>query len=125
MATRACLLDLNMWQEFYEYCDFFRDGAKLLTVLNEDLDEEDLQTVLLECLKDAPGGDEYNDKDGSVAVAQRSLVSRVFFLPSGRKVVATPEEIKLAATYIIDRFGADVDAEDAEDADEQDAPEVR
>ena len=56
MATRACLLDLNMWQEFYEYCDFFRDGAKLLTVLNEDLDEEDLQTVLLECLKDAPGG---------------------------------------------------------------------
>lgn len=27
---------------------------KLLTILEEDLDEEDLRNVLLECLKDAP-----------------------------------------------------------------------
>ncbi len=27
---------------------------KLMTILDEDLDEEDLRNVLLECLKDAP-----------------------------------------------------------------------
>ena len=55
--------------------------SKLLTVLNEDLDEEDLQTVLLECLKDAPGaGEEGDDKGGEVAV-KPSLIRRVFCLP--------------------------------------------
>jgi hypothetical protein len=36
---------------------------KLLTILNEDLDEEDLRNILMECLKDAPGHDEAAKKE--------------------------------------------------------------
>ncbi len=86
-----------------------REVAKLLTVLNEDLDEEDLQTVLLECLKDAPAEDGTDEKGQQ---PKPSMMRRVFCLPSGKKVVAMPEEIKLAAKYIVDRFGVHVEAEE-------------
>jgi hypothetical protein len=86
-----------------------KEVAKLLTILNEDMDEEDLQTVLLECLKDAPPEDE-DEK-----VEKPSLIRRMFCLPSGRKVTATAEEIKLAAKYIVDRFGVHMEAEEVGD----------
>jgi hypothetical protein len=86
-----------------------KEMAKLLTILNEDMDEEDLQTVLLECLKDAPPEDE-DEK-----VEKPSLIRRMFCLPSGRKVTATAEEIKLAAKYIVDRFGVHMEAEEVGD----------
>ena len=102
-----------------------REVAKLLTVLNEDLDEEDLQTVLLECLKDAPGGGDDGDDKAVPVGGKSSLMRRVFCLPSGRKVVASPEEIKLAAKYIVDRFGVQMEAEDLEDGQEDEEEEVR
>lgn len=55
------------------------DAIKLLTVLNEDMDEEDLRAVLMECLKDAPGAEE---DDGKKQPSKASaLVRRVFCLP--------------------------------------------
>ena len=55
------------------------DTIKLLTVLNEDMDEEDLRAVLMECLKDAPGAEE---DDGKKQPSKASaLVRRVFCLP--------------------------------------------
>ena len=60
-----------------------KEVSKLLTVLNEDLDEEDLQTVLLECLKDAPGAGDDDDK--GQAAAKPSLMRRVFCLPRSER----------------------------------------
>uniref|UniRef100_A0A7S0NBN4 Polycystin cation channel PKD1/PKD2 domain-containing protein n=1 Tax=Chlamydomonas leiostraca TaxID=1034604 RepID=A0A7S0NBN4_9CHLO len=80
------------------------DVSKLLTILNEDLDEEDLRNVLMECLKDAPGHDE------AAKAAQPKGIMR--FLPQRRRVVASPQEVAQAAKYIVDRFGVPVEAEE-------------
>jgi hypothetical protein len=45
---------------------------KLLTILNEDLDEEDLRNILMECLKDAPGHDEAAKKEQPKVGTRRS-----------------------------------------------------
>jgi len=78
--------------------------SKLLTVLNEDLDEEDLRTVLMECLKDAPAAEE----------DEKANTARSRCLPGRKRVSATPNEVAMAAKYIVDRFGVPVEAEDAE-----------
>lgn len=63
------------------------EAVKLITILNEDLDESDLKTVLLECLKDAPGGLEGEIEEAKAEGAKdKGLVRRVFCLPGGRKV---------------------------------------
>lgn len=80
------------------------DVSKLLTILNEDLDEEDLRNVLMECLKEAPGHD-----DGQKASQPKGLLR---FLPQRRRVVASPQEVAQAAKYIVDRFGVPVEAEE-------------
>jgi len=85
-----------------------RETVKLLTVLNEDMDEEDLKTVLLECLKDAPGSTD-DDEKAAASSGAGQLVRRVFCLPSGQRVMATPREIELAAKYIVSRFGIKVE----------------
>ena len=59
---------------------------KLLTVLNEDLDEEDLRNILTECLKDAPGAG-----DDEKAATRRGLLA--LCLPNKKSVVATPTEV--------------------------------
>ncbi|KAL6749264.1 hypothetical protein V8C86DRAFT_2852326 [Haematococcus lacustris] len=75
------------------------DVQKLLTILNEDLDEEDLRNVLMECLKDAPG------QEDAAAKPPPPRTGLARFLPQRRKVVATPHEVAQAAKYIVDRFG--------------------
>ncbi|GLI64894.1 hypothetical protein VaNZ11_008286 [Volvox africanus] len=78
------------------------DKRKLLTILNEDVDEDTLAEVLKECLRDAPAED---------LKARRSFASRFF----KRRQVATEAEIRLAAHYIMDRFGAVPDDDDFDD----------
>lgn len=43
-------------------------SLKLLTVLNEDLDEADLKAVLLECLRDAPQDQDDDPKNVSACL---------------------------------------------------------
>ena len=83
------------------------EAEKLLTVLNEDLDEDTLKNILLECMRDAPG-------DAADKEKKAGLLAKLFNRKSS--VEASPEEIALAAHYIIDRFGAvpqyDLEGED-------------
>lgn len=72
-------------------------------VLNEDLDEETLKGVLVECMRDAPG-------DAAEKEKKAGFLARLFNKRSN--VEASPEEISLAAHYIIDRFGAKPSLED-------------
>ncbi len=93
---------------------------KLLTILNEDLDEEDLRNVLMECLKDAPQPAEGRDQQQ----ADRKRTGLARCLPRRKRIQATPQEVSQAAKYIIDRFGVPVEAEEddglgAEDAEQQ------
>ena len=70
--------------------------------MGEELNEEELYQCLLACLADAPG-DKGQDAPPPSAV-QRAL--RACFGGGGSQgVKATEEEIRLAAHYIIDRFG--------------------
>ncbi|EFJ46305.1 hypothetical protein VOLCADRAFT_93448 [Volvox carteri f. nagariensis] len=94
------------------------DKRKLLTILNEDMDEETLLEIFKECLRDAP------DTTDRSKVASRSLLSRMF---PRRKVgvEATEEELAQAAHYIVDRFGMvpdDDDDDDDSDDGRQDSP---
>lgn len=99
------------------------EKVKLITILNEDLDESDLKTVLLECLKDAPGGAEGEIEEAKAeGDKDKGLVRRVFCLPGGRKIMATPKEIELAAKYIVNRFGVVVDAEEEGEEEEATPP---
>ncbi|GIL76287.1 hypothetical protein Vretimale_5865 [Volvox reticuliferus] len=84
------------------------DKRKLLTILNEDVDEDTLAEVLRECLRDAPPED---------LKANRGFAARFF----RRRQVATEEEIKLAAHYIMDRFGTVPDDDDEDYDDEENA----
>lgn len=84
-------------------------------ILNEDLDEDTLRNVLLECLHDAPSA--AKGAKGS----QPGLLGRL--LGTGRSVGAgdadaTEAEIALAARYIVERFGA-VPEDDEEDDDDE------
>ncbi|GIL44962.1 hypothetical protein Vafri_2402 [Volvox africanus] len=81
------------------------DKRKLLTILNEDVDEDTLAEVLKECLRDAPPED---------LKARRSFAARLF----RRRQVATEGEIRLAAHYIMDRFGTVPDDDDDDDDDD-------
>uniref|UniRef100_A0A7S0YB92 Polycystin cation channel PKD1/PKD2 domain-containing protein n=1 Tax=Polytomella parva TaxID=51329 RepID=A0A7S0YB92_9CHLO len=72
---------------------------KLLTILNEDLDEATLIEIFNECLKDAP----------DMAEKERKRFSLLKFF-GGRDVPnADQAEIALAAHYIIDRFGQEAE----------------
>ncbi|GLC33126.1 hypothetical protein PLESTB_000367500 [Pleodorina starrii] len=99
--------------------DAAADKRKLLTILNEDMDEETLREIFKECLRDAPDG---TDK---AKAASGGLMARLFRRGGGvgsGGVEATEEELVQAAHYIIERFGAVPDDEDDEDDVGQEAP---
>ncbi|MEW5311378.1 MAG: hypothetical protein WDW38_003099 [Sanguina aurantia] len=100
------------------------DAQKLLTVLNEDVDEATLRDILTECLDDATLA---LDQKASAAAAAKApkgvdggrlgLFARMFGGGRRRRHAprVSPEEIAKAAKYIIDRFGAVPVAEEPED----------
>uniref|UniRef100_A0A6S8IGD5 Polycystin cation channel PKD1/PKD2 domain-containing protein n=1 Tax=Dunaliella tertiolecta TaxID=3047 RepID=A0A6S8IGD5_DUNTE len=90
-------------------------SLKLLTVMNEDLDEKDLELVLLQCLKDAPKEEE-EDPEKEKTFKERLLSC----LPGRRKLKANEAQVEQAARFIVDRFGIPtvVEEEEEEEADE-------
>ncbi|KAG2493793.1 hypothetical protein HYH03_008013 [Edaphochlamys debaryana] len=94
------------------------DKRKLLTILNEDMDEETLREVFKECLRDAPASTEKEGRETS-----QGLLARLF--KRDRKAgesnaEATEAEIVQAAHYIIERFGAvPVEGDDEDEDDEE------
>lgn len=90
-------------------------------VLNEDLDEDTLKNVLVECMRDAPG-------DAADKEKKAGFLARIFNRRSN--VEASPEDIALAAHYIIDRFGAKPTLEELQEEEAtrragEGAPQVR
>ncbi|GFR50551.1 hypothetical protein Agub_g12825 [Astrephomene gubernaculifera] len=86
------------------------DKRKLLTILNEDMDEETLREVFKECLRDAPATVE---KGKGAAAA--GLLARIFRGGRGKDADVSEEEIIQAAHYIVERFGAVPDDDDDEE----------
>ncbi|KXZ51016.1 hypothetical protein GPECTOR_14g257 [Gonium pectorale] len=76
------------------------DKRKLLTILNEDMDEDTLREVFKECLRDAPAATE----KGKAAAS--NLLARLFRRGGGPGSEANEQEVMLAAHYIVERFGA-------------------
>ncbi|KAF5834587.1 hypothetical protein DUNSADRAFT_8712 [Dunaliella salina] len=85
-------------------------SLKLLTVMNEDLDEKDLELVLLQCLKDAPKEEEEDPEK------EKSLKHRLLScLPGRRKLKANEAQVEQAARFIVDRFGIPTVVEEEEE----------
>ncbi|PNW70325.1 hypothetical protein CHLRE_17g715300v5 [Chlamydomonas reinhardtii] len=88
------------------------EKRKLLTILNEDMDEETLREVFEECLRDAPAADP--------KAKQGNVLARLFKRNVGAgDTDATKKEIEQAAHYIVERFGAVPDDYDEDEDDDQ------
>lgn len=88
------------------------EGPKVVKVFDEDFDEATLFTVLARCKEDAhfqePEEDEKDKKKG--------LLAKCLPGKKNKKALATDDEIKIAAHYIVDRFGvAGAGAEEEEE----------
>ncbi|KAG2499695.1 hypothetical protein HYH03_002630 [Edaphochlamys debaryana] len=90
---------------------------KLLTILNEDLDEDTLKDVLRECIKEAPHLPRTYSLDPNDHT-WRARFRRLFHRRDAAAVAgpeAAERQLALAAHYIVERFGAVPEDDDSDD----------
>ena len=66
--------------------------------MNEQLDETTLRAILLECLNDAEAAAQDEEP-------QKGAKGGLFSRRKPRRVPVTPDEVALAARFIVERFG--------------------